>query len=511
MNPMTAMPLLSILPGNAEAMPAGVGDKLPGSDFGTFLVDLGLQVPGPATTPAAPVPTLPAALAADPALAAPANPLPHPGRILPVAASIAASHGLPVVNEAAELALTDPAAQPDPDWAPASPTQALPRLQPTTAPRPRAQLAEQTPETEPEAAEPSPDTAESPDTPTAPAVAVLVAPSVVIVPAPLALQTAPQVASATPESEMRPTAQAAPTSLRAQTAAAVPLSEAAPTPHRDRAVAAAVPVQLQPALAAPTPRTAVRVTIDPVPLAPTVVQTEAPPRTPPAATPASVATLIAAMDIPARPRPAMRQIPLAESLPTPQAVMAGETAQLTEPRPLTVPHAPLDLLAAPLQLTDVPLAQSLASPPVLTQSQVEPRDFTALLDRLVAAREAMRGEQTRVSMALPHAEFGQVRLDFRHDREGLSVAMASSDPAFARAASAALPLAAAPASAETGARPGSDNNPRWQGETQGSGGGAAQSRGGGGERQHERTPLRQTVTASRNGQREGKDKQGIFA
>lgn len=66
-----------------------------------------------------------------------------------------------------------------------------------------------------------------------------------------------------------------------------------------------------------------------------------------------------------------------------------------------------------------------------------PQDFTALLDRLVAAREAAAPQ--RVSVTLPHAEFGPVQLRFRHEDGALTVSMTSADPDFARAASLAAP------------------------------------------------------------------------
>lgn len=70
-------------------------------------------------------------------------------------------------------------------------------------------------------------------------------------------------------------------------------------------------------------------------------------------------------------------------------------------------------------------------------AQAEPQDFSTLVDRLVAARDAAQGDVVRV--ALPHAEFGRVALHFRNDDAGLSVTMTSADPGFARAVTAALP------------------------------------------------------------------------
>ena len=116
-------------------------------------------------------------------------------------------------------------------------------------------------------------------------------------------------------------------------------------------------------------------------------------------------------------------------------------------------------------------------------------------------------------MALPHAEFGQVRLDFRQDERGLSVSLASSDPAFARAASAALPIAQTAPTAETCTRQGSEGQPRAQAEAQGQGSGAAGSRGGNAGGQHEREGARQPFAAQREARRSAdtSSQQGIFA
>ncbi|MEP6869922.1 MAG: hypothetical protein ABJA20_15570, partial [Novosphingobium sp.] len=56
---------------------------------------------------------------------------------------------------------------------------------------------------------------------------------------------------------------------------------------------------------------------------------------------------------------------------------------------------------------------------------------------LVAAREAAMPHPVHAS--LTHAEFGQVQLTFAHAAAGLTVAMASNDPDFARAVTAATP------------------------------------------------------------------------
>lgn len=66
-------------------------------------------------------------------------------------------------------------------------------------------------------------------------------------------------------------------------------------------------------------------------------------------------------------------------------------------------------------------------------------DFAALVDRLIAARDASRptGGPQRVNVAVNHADFGPVSLSFHHDAGGLTVSVASPDPDFARAVQAA--------------------------------------------------------------------------
>ncbi len=71
------------------------------------------------------------------------------------------------------------------------------------------------------------------------------------------------------------------------------------------------------------------------------------------------------------------------------------------------------------------------------QQPVRPQDFSALVDRLVEARESARTGS--VNLSVMHADFGEVSLRFNHDNGNLSVAMASRDPDFARAVNAATP------------------------------------------------------------------------
>ncbi len=74
--------------------------------------------------------------------------------------------------------------------------------------------------------------------------------------------------------------------------------------------------------------------------------------------------------------------------------------------------------------------------PSTTAPTPAPQDFAALIDRIVAAREASGAP---VAVAVRHAEFGAVNLRFEQAESGISVLATSPDPDFARAAAAAAP------------------------------------------------------------------------
>lgn len=124
---------------------------------------------------------------------------------------------------------------------------------------------------------------------------------------------------------------------------------------------------------------------------------------------------------------------------------AATTPIRDEPRSATPVHdfaRPDAGLAQPVQV-----APSLAPPPtpVGLTAAPRPQDFSALVERIVAAREAAAPQA--VSITLAHQEFGPVRLNFQAEDAGLAVSMTSPDPDFARAAAAApAPVLAVPAS-----------------------------------------------------------------
>jgi hypothetical protein len=153
-------------------------------------------------------------------------------------------------------------------------------------------------------------------------------------------------------------------------------------------------------------------------------------------------------------------------------------------------------------LQPAPLAAATPAP------ALRPHDFTALIDRLSAAREAVAPQA--VSITVSHQEFGPVRLNFRPEDAGLNVTVSSADPDFARAAAAAPAPVLPVMPSEPG---GSALQQRSEGGSAQSGPGSegfAQSRGGSSDRregqgQHHSSPA-QRGTAERQPAR-----RGIFA
>jgi hypothetical protein len=123
----------------------------------------------------------------------------------------------------------------------------------------------------------------------------------------------------------------------------------------------------------------------------------------------------------------------AQSLPPVMRLLAKEDVRAAPV--LAVPEAPV-APAAGLAPSPAPLPLQQAMPvPTLAE---RPQDFSALIDRLIAAREAVAPQAMTISVA--HTEFGQVHLRFRREEAGLAVSLASADPGFARAASALPPV-----------------------------------------------------------------------
>jgi len=151
------------------------------------------------------------------------------------------------------------------------------------------------------------------------------------------------------------------------------------------------------------------------------------PLAPPAAQPVTPQPAAAA------PQPiAQVRIELAPVVPVMRALPKEEVRPAPNTLPAELPAPPVSTSAPVAATAPVPLAHQ-AMPPA-----ARPQDFSALIDRLVAAREAVAPQGVAISVA--HADFGQIHLRFRRDEAGLTVAMTSADPGFARAASAMPPV-----------------------------------------------------------------------
>lgn len=144
---------------------------------------------------------------------------------------------------------------------------------------------------------------------------------------------------------------------------------------------------------------------------------------------------------------------LAEAKPEPIALSA-EAPAITGPA--TPASAPIAVVAAPLAPPLQPPGWTAAP----AQAPAEgPQDFAQLIDRLAAARE--KAQPLTTTLALAHAEFGPVQLRFSNDRDGVSVALASADPEFARAVQVAVQPVAPTMADNTAAQP------RYQGQASG--------------------------------------------
>lgn len=165
----------------------------------------------------------------------------------------------------------------------------------------------------------------------------------------------------------------------------------------------------------------------------------------------------------ARPAEEVRiALALPRTLGAPQ--VAGELKAASPDNPAE-PIAALSLPASPAPAAHFPVIQ--AAP------QIRPHDFAALIDRLSAARDAVQPQA--ISITVAHQDFGPVRLHFRPEEAGLSVAMSSADPDFARAAAAAPP-AVLPVSASAEASFGQNRSDGAAGQA-GTQAGGGQSRG----------------------------------
>lgn len=174
-------------------------------------------------------------------------------------------------------------------------------------------------------------------------------------------------------------------------------------------------------------------------------------------------------------RPALLQTVRLASPPSEEVTLA-----IALPRAANVPaetpesDLPIPVIDPVPSGGSAPRGQTAAALPASgTAGTLRPHDFSALIDRLSAARDA--GGMTAVSVTVAHQDFGPVRLHFRPEESGLSVSLTSPDPDFARVAAAA-PAPVQPV--QGGAQAGSGADQRSPGDAAAHGGNA-QPRGDG--------------------------------
>lgn len=156
-----------------------------------------------------------------------------------------------------------------------------------------------------------------------------------------------------------------------------------------------------------------------------------------------------AMQLQARPAPAARagakaQDPAIE----PQfAVMPVEAGRDVADQ-AALPELPDEEMASPViaRAVDAAPAQD-AAPAARAEPRAERIDFATLVETLNRAREEASPGTVRVSLS--HADFGRVSMRFEQDDKGMSVAMRSADPGFARAVTASNEAASTATSTDT--------------------------------------------------------------
>ncbi len=243
------------------------------------------------------------------------------------------------------------------------------------------------------------------------------------------------------------------------------MTEAA-EPEATKTEDGAQPAQIDPAQAEAAPLTVILTLNDPVPpvaitavLAVQTANAAAPEFSPsPAPATSGKAPLDATTVLPAEtaapapqtdaaPAPAMSaQVRVAIRLPAEPGRQEGEAAQSATPARRTEETAFEAALPASARAMPAPAALPpagpapthghLASPAPATVEA--PADFAQIVDRLVAARDAVAPAEVRVT--LDHAQFGKVSVGFTPDASGMNVTLAAADPEFARAVEAAAPF-----------------------------------------------------------------------
>lgn len=195
-------------------------------------------------------------------------------------------------------------------------------------------------------------------------------------------------------------------------------------------------------------------------------------------------------------------------LALPRIALAGalnrdEARPLAKLSDLALPDASSPLASSSTQ--QQPASAQASTPVVAPIAQVRPHDFAALIERIAVAREAAAPQA--VSITVAHQDFGQVRLSFRPEDAGLSVAMSSADPGFARAAAAVpAPALSSTVSEQTG--PGQNQRSDTSAAQTG---GQSHSRGGSGDPRRDSQQQSPANPGPRSGRDRSASRTGIFA
>lgn len=158
------------------------------------------------------------------------------------------------------------------------------------------------------------------------------------------------------------------------------------------------------------------------------------------ATPAQAAEIAPAQVVANTVQPSAAAAPRREvATPTADTPVTPAKAAAAAEAPAAPAQAPTAVPAQPLFAMQDGQSFSQATVPVTSAPTANAvgqtgHDFATLVDRLVEARDA--ASPNSVHAAITHSEFGQVSLRFDQDANGLSVAMSSADPEFARAVQA---------------------------------------------------------------------------
>ncbi|TCM18859.1 hypothetical protein EDF56_104393 [Novosphingobium sp. PhB165] len=136
-----------------------------------------------------------------------------------------------------------------------------------------------------------------------------------------------------------------------------------------------------------------------------------------------------------------------------------------QPAPPSLHDASAGEIGQPLAPSQVPLAHASAPVPAATgaisrDTAPAPQDFATLVSRIAEAREAAGSQVVRT--AVSHTEFGSVSLQFRPESSGLTVTMASADPAFGAAVHAGVAASLAGGAGGDRGDQGGDARQAWQ-------------------------------------------------